>query len=258
MRKYFSTLLLGVGLVLSITISQASVPAAGTYRCASYNVSGGGGSCRTMQPLVLRADNTYQYSSTKGRWSEQGDMLYLSASRLWGPGRILGSDTIRFEYDYRGWRHTVTWVCQECGGTGKIAPTSGMAAAQGGYASVSLTLEFETSVGGVSGFTIVPVGSATGYTHNAALPEGAVQGLAWELSATTVALATNRSNKLRRGRQYVVFLAWPRETLPVASFDLRADSGDYQATLPASLRYVIPAPSAAGFDAASSQSRRER
>lgn len=218
--------------------AQSGGPVPGTYRCSSYNASGGGGSCRSTQPLRLNPDGSYQYSSTRGRWSVGNGKLLLSESRLWGPGEILGSHTVRFEYDYRGWHHVVTWICQECAyvepkETGS-AETRG-SAVKGFYVGVSITLEFDTDVGGVSSFTIVPTELARSYTHNAPLPEGSVQGLAWETSRTAVALATNRNNKLMSGKQYVVFLSWPRETIPVAILDLPSVSKDYSTTLQATL-----------------------
>jgi len=228
-----------LALILTVFGAQAHAQTlmAGSYRCASYNVSGGGGSCRNMQPLQLNADQSYQFSSTMGRWRVQGGTLVLSESSLWGPGQILGRDTVRFEYEYRGWHHTVTWVCQACATSTSAAASHAVDAPvqPGGFRGVSLTLEFAGSMGGVSGFTIVPAESARGYTHNAALPEGAVQGLAREVGARSVALATNANNKLRSGRHYVVFLAWPRETLPVASFSLPPGNTDYSASLAAAL-----------------------
>jgi hypothetical protein len=228
-----------LGIVTMITAAPSAsaqsgglVP--GTYRCSSYNVSGGGGSCRTAQPLVLSPDGSYRYSSTVGHWTVDQGRLLLSRSTLWGPGEILGSQAIRFAYDYRGWRHTVTWTCGEC--SPAVDPEEeGGHAAPGSYAGVSLTLEFDTDIGGVSGFTIVPVESALEYTHNAPLPVGSVQGLAWDTSSTTVDIATNRDNQLMSGKRYVVFLSWPRETIPVAILDLPPASGDYAATLPATL-----------------------
>lgn len=100
---------------------------------------------------------------------------------------------------------------------------------------MSLVLEFDMPVGGVSGFTIVPAEAAASYTHNAPLPEGAVQGVAMETRPTTVALGTNRYNKLRSGRQYVVFLSWPAETIAVAVLDLPSVNSDYTTTLHATL-----------------------
>lgn len=206
--------------------------APGTYRCSSYNVSGAGGSCARMQPLVLHSDGSYQYSSTRGRWMVRDDSLLLSKSELWGPAKIVGSNTIRFEYDYRGLRHVVTWICRDCAAA---EPKSTGAAPGGSYVGVSLTLVFDTSVGGVSGFTIVPAEAAASYSHNAPLPAGSAQGLAWETAPATVTLSTNRNNMLRSGRQYVVFLNWPRETIPVAVLDLPALDSDHSATLPATL-----------------------
>jgi hypothetical protein len=219
-------------------LQGTNAPAPGSYRCASYNVSGGGGSCRNLQPLVLNADGGYQHSSTRGRWSVQGGKLVLSESRLWGPGEILGHNTIRFAYDYRGWRHVVTWVCQACAraeaeGAGSAAARASVAG--GSRVGLSLTLEFGQTIGGVSGFVIVPAEHARGYTHNAPLPQGAVQGLARETSATAVALATHKDNQLRSGKRYVVFLSWPRETIPVAILDLPPVGKDYSARLRATL-----------------------
>lgn len=218
--------------------SDADVPASGTYRCSSYNVSGGGGSCRHLSPLKLNADGSYQHSSTRGRWSVRNGKLLLSGSKLWGAGKILGRDTLRFEYDYRGWRHVVTWVCQGCA----VAEPRNSAPARadgsgpkGAPVGVSLTLRFDRAIGGVSSFVIVPVEHARGYTHNASLPPGAVQGLARETGPTTVALTTNRDNRLVNGRRYVVFLSWPRESIPVAVLDLPAAAGDYSAALAATL-----------------------
>lgn len=234
-------------LLLGGVLAGLSAPAAalqpGSYRCASYNVSGGGGSCRNVQPLILNADGSYRHSSTQGRWSLQDGQLILSASQLWGPGEVLGDGGLRFEYDYRGWRHLSTWLCENCqAGAPASAATAGAPA--GAAVGVSLTLAFDRHIGGVSGFVIVPHEAAADYTHNAPLPAGAVQGLAWETDATTVQLSTGRSNTLISGRRYVVFLAWPRETLPVALLDLPPRDGDFSARLPARLDLSLEAAAA--------------
>ena len=218
--------------------AASGAPAPGTYRCSSYNVSGGGGSARNMPPLVLNADGSYRFSSTRGRWAVRGGRLLLSSSRIWGPGEILGPGTIRFTYDYRGWRQVVTWTCQACAGGDREPAGAAVArgpAHAGASVGVSLTLEFTRSVGGVSGFVIVPAAAARGYTRNAPLPAGAVEGLAWTRGATEVVLQTSRDNQLASGRRYVVFLAWPAEIVPVAVLDLPATTGDYTVRLPATL-----------------------
>ena len=234
-----SASLLGWLLIPEYTgaLSGANSLIPGSYRCTAYNISGGGGSCRNMQPLVINPDGTYRYSSTRGQWSIQNGKLVLSESKLWGKGELVGRDSIRFSYAYRGWQHVVTWSCQECGNSDTKplthSPTSG-----GSLIGVSLTLEFDQNIGGVSGFVIIPADHARSYTHNAPLPKGAVQGLAWETSATAVALATNKNNKLISGKRYVVFLSWPRETLPVAILELPAAHKDYSARLRAALNEV--------------------
>lgn len=213
------------------TVHAAPPLSPGTYRCSAYNISGIGGSCRNTPPLALNRDGTYRFSSTRGHWNTKGGKLHLSGSRLWGAGKILGADTVRFAYDYRGWHHVVTWVRR-----GNAATDTGSGGSPSKrYVGVSLTLKFDRSVGGVDGFVIVPAASARSYTRNAPLPKGAVEGLAWETGATAVSLATSRSNQLLSGRRYVVFLCWPAETIPVAVLDLPSQERDYTATLEATL-----------------------
>ncbi len=220
----------GVALVPPTVAVQNGGPLVpGTYRCSSYNASGGGGSCRTMPPLVLQADGSYRYSSTRGTWSVRGGKLVLSQSNLWGPGDVLGPNAVRFQYDYRGWHHVVTWTCQAC------AAPSVSPGLPGSPVGVSLTLEFGEPVGGATSFVIVPEAAALPYAHNAPLPPGAVQGLARETGPTAVLIETSRDNRLLSGRRYVVFLSWPRETIPVAILELPPASGDYHATLQATL-----------------------
>jgi len=226
--------LLGAGGLAAAQLPDAL--SAGSYRCSSYNVSGAGGSCANFPRLVLNADGTYRYSSTSGQWTVIAGRLYLSESELWGPGLVLGRDTVRFEYDYNGRRMTVTWVCAECGVTTPTTAVPGSGTPAGGASvGVTLTLQFRESIGGVSGYVIVPAGAARTYEHNAPLPPGAVMGLAWEASSTSVRLATNRDNRLPNGRRYVVFLSWPRESIPVAILDLPFVTTDYTATLDATL-----------------------
>ena len=88
----------------------------GQYRCWSYNVSGGGGSCRLAPPLVLNSDGTYQMSSERGTYKVQGAKVILSESRIRGPGTLQDGNRIVFEYDYKGMHHTVTYACQRCAG----------------------------------------------------------------------------------------------------------------------------------------------
>ncbi|MDP2628216.1 MAG: PDZ domain-containing protein [Candidatus Rokubacteria bacterium] len=71
--------------------------AAGTYRCWMFNVGGAGGRCRTSPPIVLRADGSYEESSTRGTWTLRGNQVLLSASTVRGAGRLESGNQIVFE-----------------------------------------------------------------------------------------------------------------------------------------------------------------
>jgi len=93
--------------------SASRTSAAGTYRCWSYNVSGGGsGNCRLFAPLVLKKDGTYSLSSEKGIFTISGDSLTLSESKIRGIGKLIADTQIRFEYDYNKWHHVLTYLKQ--------------------------------------------------------------------------------------------------------------------------------------------------
>jgi len=95
-------------------VASAAPNIAGNYRCLSYNVSGGGGSCRLAPPLVLNPDGTYRMSSEQGTWRVVGDRVHLSQSKIRGPGKLAKDNRIIFEYTYHGWQHTITYGCTDC------------------------------------------------------------------------------------------------------------------------------------------------
>ena len=102
-------------LVLGIaSAAPASSNIVGNYRCLSYNVSGGGGSCRLAPPLVLNANGTYRMSSEHGTWRVVGDRVHLSASKIRGPGKLVEDNRIVFKYTYHGWQHIITYGCTDC------------------------------------------------------------------------------------------------------------------------------------------------
>lgn len=111
MRRWIAGLAL---LFAGVAASSAYAILPGTYRCRQYNVSGGGGSCRLASPIVLKADGTYQESTTAGTYEVRGDRIVFSASTIRGPGLVVGENMIRFEYDYKGFHHDVTYLCQDC------------------------------------------------------------------------------------------------------------------------------------------------
>lgn len=90
--------------------SREKTDLAGTYRCWSYNVSGGSGNCRIAPPLIVHKNGRYQMSSERGTYTVVGDTMTLSESKIRGPGTIVDGNKIRFEYTYNGWQHTVTYL----------------------------------------------------------------------------------------------------------------------------------------------------
>lgn len=108
----------GVLTCATIVLLTLSAPAmaqalAGTWRCLSYNVSGGGGSCHTMPSLLLQADGRYTLGSESGNWLLRDGKLWLSESKLRGLGTLVQGDLV-FEYDYHGWHHVLTYRCGDC------------------------------------------------------------------------------------------------------------------------------------------------
>jgi len=96
----------------------------GVYRCWSFNISGGAGSCRLSPPITIRADGTYDDVAAQGTWRARGNRITFSESKSRGPGVVAGNRIV-FEYDFRGMHHTVTYVCQDCGGGGGTRPSGG-------------------------------------------------------------------------------------------------------------------------------------
>ncbi|HXE51014.1 MAG TPA: hypothetical protein VN663_21740 [Ramlibacter sp.] len=111
-----AVLLVLMTLPAAALAAQAGVQP-GVYRCWSFNISGGAGSCRMSSPITIHADGTYDESSTHGTWRARGNRITLSELKMRGPGVVAGNKIV-FEYDFRGMHHTVTYLCQECGGGG--------------------------------------------------------------------------------------------------------------------------------------------
>lgn len=124
MKKYFNLKSIGMFVVASIVVFGLSMfvtdslvfaktksSLAGSYRCWSYNVSGGGsGNCRLFAPIVLKGDGTYSISSERGTYKVKGNIITLSKSKLRGAGKIIDGNKIRFEYDYNSKHHTITYL----------------------------------------------------------------------------------------------------------------------------------------------------
>lgn len=113
----------------AMTTSAFANDLSGTYRCSSYDVSGGSGSCRNMQPIILGTDSTYQMFPERGTYKVDGDRIMLSESPYRGAGQLQNGNQIVFEYEHRGLRHTVVYLCRNCAHTlGSQANASAVAA----------------------------------------------------------------------------------------------------------------------------------
>ncbi|MBI2524733.1 MAG: PDZ domain-containing protein [Candidatus Rokubacteria bacterium] len=212
--------------------------AAGTYRCWMFNVGGAGGRCRTSPPIILRADGTYEESSTRGSWTLRGSQVLLAGSTVRGAGRLESGNQIVFEYVYNGQPHRVTYLRQD--GTGADAPAGAPArtvaappatpappAAAPSRVPVELTIRFaasDGSVGWINSVALIPAGGTTG-------PEalGRTDG------KRSVA-ASFRS--VEAGHVYTVHVSSGLHRWPVGTIDLRAPAG------PVALTVNAPAPAA--------------
>lgn len=206
-----------LALLIAPGVALALQP--GTYRCSSYNVSGGGGNCRLAPPIVIHADGTYAESSTVGTYRVVGDQVKFSESRIRGPGQISGGNQIAFEYEYRGWRHAVTYQCRDCGAAaGTPRDPERDAARSGARVWAQVRLKFDRAdgvLGWVNSAHLVPADKAAEFAASGASqpPAGSATGSAF-LDGRQTLVANFR--QASAGRRYVVFLDSGRQRLPVA------------------------------------------
>jgi hypothetical protein len=244
--SYSALLVFLSGLLRVVVLAALLLPAAasavqfGSYRCWSYNVSGGGGSCRLAAPITIRADGTYQESSTSGTYRVDGNRIYFSKSTIRGPGVISGGNQITFDYDYRGWHHTVTYLCQDCSAASGAAKPS----AAGAMVWVAVRLNFDRSDGYLdwaNSAHLVPAAQAAQFAASTAStpPPGSSTGSAYAEDRQTVVANFRRA---AGGQDYVVFLDSGRQRIPVASVHVPATPAEQTLNVNASLDYTPSAP----------------
>lgn len=232
-------------LAVLMVPDAASALQFGTYRCWSYNVSGGGGNCRLSPPIVLRADGTYQESSTSGTYRIEGNRIHFSKSTVRGAGEITGENRITFEYDYRDWHHTVTYLCQECSaGSGAAGPKI----AAGASVWVAVRLNFDRAdgyLGWANSAYLVPAAQAAQFAAagTATPPPGSASGSAYADGKQTV-VANFR--KAAGGQEYVVFLDSGRQRVPVAAVHVPPAPAEQTLEVKASMNFS-PAPAATDY-----------
>jgi len=206
--------------------SKASARLSGSYRCWSYNVSGGGGgNCRLFQPIVLKADGTYSVSSEKGTYSISGDKITLSESKLRGIGTLLeGNMQIRFEYDYNGWHHIVTYLREGESGDPPETTSSGQT-----FVEVTLRIIYpagDSSADSVNTVTLYPKEGG---------PQAA-QSLAYATDRqTTEVWFSKRSPKVgvQTGKVYKVMVGSGFDEWQVGELDLRGVKNNVERTIKA-------------------------
>lgn len=239
--------------MLAVLLAPAAASALqfGSYRCWSYNVSGGGGSCRLASPIVIRADGTYQESSTSGTYRIDGNRIYLSRSIIRGPGVIAGENQVTFDYDYRGWHHTVTYLCQDCSAASAPAKSKSPA---GAMVWVAVRLSFDRSDGYLdwaNSAHLVPAAQAAQFAASSAAtpPTGSSTGSAYAEDRQTVVANFRRA---AGGQDYVVFLDSGRQRIPVASVHVPAAPAEQTLNVKASLDFspsAAPEPHSSGTPA---------
>lgn len=194
---------------------------AGSYRCWSYNVSGGGGGdCRLFAPIVLNKDGTYAVSSEKGTYSIKGDVITLSESKLRGPGTRLGGTQIRFEYDYNGWHHVITYLKE-----GGAASTTGA----GNEIAVQVTLEYPTkdrALNSIVTLELVPEGQNV---DTASYKPTAIA--VWDGDKRVTASFHKELAKPRTGAKYTVYANTGFAATAVGTLDLTAATKDMTAVI---------------------------
>ena len=190
----------------------------GTFRCWSYNVAGAGKQC-TSPPLVLSGDGSYSMSSEVGTYTiVNNSLLVLSESKLRGVGVILeGGMQVRFEYDYNGWHHTVTYLRME----NSPVPDSATAKSSDAYVEVSLIMHFPDGgyVGGINTATLIPRGGS----------EQVAQSIVYESAPNTVTANFRKGGTksgVPTGAVYDVFVSTGFEEWKSASLDLTNVTSD--------------------------------
>jgi hypothetical protein len=148
-------------------ISQAA-EISGTYRCWQFNVGGYGGACKSP-PIIFAADGSYSMSSEKGTYRVRGDQVILSASQHRGAG-VLAGEQLRFEYDFKGLHHTVTYLRAADippAPPAPLAPAESAESAESGVTELELTISCEASGSAVDWINTCSLDCGDGHRYDA-------------------------------------------------------------------------------------------
>jgi len=208
---------------LSATDKATLAQMAGSYRCFSYNVSGGGGGdCRLFAPIVLNADGTYSISTEKGTYTVKGDVITLSESKLRGPGKLIGGTQIRFEYDYNGWHHTITYLKES--GSVSTSPSGSPS-----EIPVQLILAYpakDSSLSGITTVELVPEGQS--YSGASYKPTAIAQ---YDGDKRIIGSFYKATNMPQTGKKYTVYTNTGFAQTAVGTLDLTTAKTETTATI---------------------------
>ncbi len=210
---------------------------AGTYRCWSYNVSGGGGSCTLSPAIVLKSDGTYSISSEQGTYQVAGDTLTLSQSKLRGPGKIIDGNKIRFEYDYQTLHHTVTYLLSS------KEPGISTQDGQPSEVTVDVILEYPTkdsALNSISTIELVPKGQDV-----KTAPYKPTALAVWNGDRRVTGSFHKATNTPRTGIEYTVYASTGFGSTAVGTLDLTKTKTQIEAIIPVSLTGTSAQPGAA-------------
>ena len=224
--------MLGLGILMVQSHLLYAESVAGTYRCWMFNVAGAGKRC-TNSALVLKENGQYMMGNEKGTYKIKNGKIILSESKFRGSGQFQEhGNQIMFEYTYRGWPQTVTYLKQDLGGVPSSA--KGLVEGERNAASVSapmekkeaprvnidLTIHFpegDKSVGWVNGAAIIEEGEATG-------PETLANN-------DGKSIVTTYFRSMPAGRVYKIYTTTGFEKRFVGTIDLRDAKDDVKLTL---------------------------
>ncbi len=207
-------------------ISKTAQEMTGSYRCWSYNVSGGGGgNCRLFAPIILKKDGTYSISAESGTFKITGDIIIFSESKIRGPGTIIDNNKIKFEYDYNGWHHTITYLKEE--GVSVSDANVDIAKSENKFVEITLHIIFPKG-----DYSADSVNVTTLYIKDT--KEQVAQSLTYALDRQTVETWFGKrppKEGLMTGKVYDIFVSSGFSEWKAGELDLREVSADTTITI---------------------------
>lgn len=202
------------------TLTKAEAALVGSYRCRSYNVSGGGGgNCRLMPPIILKKDGTYSISSERGTFKVKKRKLMLSAGKIRGKGSLSADNkAMSFTYLYRGWKHVIVYAHE-----GKAILIEKPISPVVSSVPLELTINFPASDGSVAWINVISL-VPQGHTLNSA-PYRAESLAIQEGRSNTVYASYSGAKEIPTGAVYDVYASSGIDSQKIGTIDLLEPKG---------------------------------